>query len=165
MFIRIKRNRSGTTSVVVVEKLRGRYKEIQTVGIAKDESDLSVLRQRGLEWIRRRELELQPELDLFGEERIAMEKEREMTERVLSNIDNILLNGTELILDRVFDRIGFNRIEDVVFRKLVQSRLSFPASKAATVEYLKNYYDEDVDLNHIYRYMDKLYNKQKELVQ
>ena len=111
MFIRFKKNRSGTTSVVVVEKLRGRYREIQTVGIAKDESDLSVLRQRGLEWIRRRELELQPKLDLFGEERIAMEKEREMTERVLSNIDNILLNGTELILDRVFDRIGFNRID------------------------------------------------------
>ena len=165
MFIRFKKNRSGTTSVVVVEKLRGRYREIQTVGIAKDESDLSVLRQRGLEWIRRRELELQPELDLFGEERIAMEKEREMTERVLSNIDNILLNGTELILDRVFDRIGFNRIEDVVFRKLVQSRLSFPASKAATVEYLKNYYDEDVDLSKIYRYLDKLNDKHKDLVQ
>ena len=31
--------------------------------------------------------------------------------------------------------------------------------------YLKSYYDEDVDLNHIYRYMDKLYNTQKELVQ
>ena len=151
--------------MVVVEKLRGRYREIQTVGIAKDESDLSVLRQRGLGWIRRRELELQPELDLFGEERIAMEKEREMTERVLSNIDNILLNGTELILDRVFDRIGFNRIEDVVFRKLVQSRLSFPASKAATVEYLKNYYDEDVDLSKIYRYLDKLNDKHKDLVQ
>ena len=165
MFIRFKKNRSGTTSVVVVEKLRGRYREIQTVGIAKDESDLSVLRQRGLEWIRRRELELQPELDLFGEERIAMEKEREMTERVLSNIDNILLNGTELILDRVFDRIGFNRIEDNVFRKLVQSRLSYPASKAATVEYLKNYYDEDVDLSRIYRYLDKLSSCHKDLVQ
>ena len=124
--------------MVVVEKLRGRYREIQTVGIAKDESDLSVLRQRGLEWIRRRELELQPELDLFGEERIAMEKEREMTERVLSNIDNILLNGTELM---------------------------FPASKAATVEYLKNYYDEDVDLSKIYRYLDKLNDKHKDLVQ
>ena len=165
MFIRFKRNRSGTTSVVVVEKSRGRYKEIQTVGIAKDESDLSVLRQKGLEWIHRRELELQPELDLFGEECRALEHEREMTERVLSNIDNILLNGTELILDRVFDRIGFNRIEDVVFRKLVQSRLSFPASKAATVEYLKNYYDEDVDLSKIYRYLDKLNHTQQEKVQ
>lgn len=27
------------------------------------------------------------------------------------------------------------------------------------------YYDEDVDLNHIYRYMDKLYNTQMELAQ
>ena len=75
---------------------------------------------------------------------------------MVSNIDNILINGAELILNRVFDRIGFNKIEDGVFRKLVQSRLSFPASKAATVEYLKNYYDEDVDLSKIYRYLDKL---------
>lgn len=30
---------------------------------------------------------------------------------------------------------------------------------------LKSYYDEDVDLNHIYRYMDKLYNTQMELAQ
>ena len=75
---------------------------------------------------------------------------------MVSNIDNILINGAELILNRVFDRIGFNKIEDDVFRKLVQSRLSFPASKAATVEYLKNYYDEDVDLSKIYCYLDKL---------
>ena len=165
MFIRFKKNRSGTISVVVVEKLRGKYKEIHTVGIANDESMLSTLRQQGLDWIRRRELSFQPELDLFGEERRALEYEREMTERVLSNIDNILLNGTELILDRVFDRIGFNRVEDKVFRKLVQSRLSFPASKAATVEYLKNYYDEDVDLSRIYRYLDKLSSCHKDLVQ
>ena len=39
-----------------------------------------------------------------------------MTERVVSNIDNILINGAELILNRVFDRIGFNKIEDGVFR-------------------------------------------------
>lgn len=38
-------------------------------------------------------------------------------------------------------------------------------SKLATVDYLKSYYDEDVDLNHIYRYMDKLYNTQMELAQ
>ena len=89
----------------------------------------------------------------------------EMTERVVANIDNILINGAELILNRVFDRIGFNQIEDDVFRKLVQSRLSFPASKAARVEYLKNYYDEDFDLSRIYRYLDKLNDSHKHLVQ
>ena len=155
MYVKKIRNRSGSVSVIVASKHKGRYEKLITIGISKDKSEIEQLEQKGLDWIRRRKLSIQPELDLFGEERRALEYEREMTERVLSNIDNILLNGTELILDRVFDRIGFNRIEDKVFRKLVQSRLSYPASKAATVEYLKNYYDEDVDLSRIYRYLDK----------
>ena len=151
--------------MVVVDKSRGRYRELHTVGIAMDESEIATLRQKGLEWIRQHELAVHPELDLYGEERRACEQEIEITKRVVSNIDNILINGAELILDRVFDRIGFNRIEDDVFRKLVQSRLSFPASKAATVEYLKNYYDEDLDLSRIYRYLDKLNDSHKCLVQ
>ena len=151
--------------MVVVDKSRGRYRELHTVGIAMDESEIATLRQKGLEWIRQHELAVHPELDLYGEERRACEQEIEITKRVVSNIDNILINGAELILDRVFDRIGFNRIEDDVFRKLVQSRLSFPASKAATVEYLKNYYDEDLYLSRIYRYLDKLNDSHKHLVQ
>ncbi len=165
MHVRLKKNRSGSISVVIVDKSSGRYKELHTIGIAKDESEVMQLRQKGLEWIGLRKLEMHPELDLYGEERRACEYEKEMTERVVSNIDNILINGAELILNRVFDRIGFNRIEDDVFRKLVQSRLSFPASKAATVEYLKNYYDEDLDLSKIYRYLDKLNDRHKHLVQ
>ena len=61
--------------------------------------------------------------------------------------------------------MGFNRIEDEFFRKLVRVRLSYPASKAATVEYLKNHFDEGIDLSKIYRYLDKLSNRQHELVQ
>lgn len=81
------------------------------------------------------------------------------------NVSNILLNGCDLILDRTFDRIGFNRIDDEVFRKLVKARLAYPTSKAATVEYLKNHFDEDVDLSKIYRYLDKLSDHQHEIVQ
>ena len=165
MHVRQKKNRSGSISIVIVDKSSGRYRELHTVGIAKDELEIATLRRKGLEWIRRREVEIHPELDLYGKERKSREYEMEMTERVVANIDNILINGAELILNRVFDRIGFNQIEDDVFRKLVQSRLSFPASKAATVEYLKNYYDEDLDLSRIYRYLDKLNDRHKHLVQ
>ena len=128
MHVRLKKNRSGSISVVVVDKSSGRYKELHTVGVAKEKSEADSLRQEGLEWIRRRKLAIQPELDLYGKEREAREYEMEMTERVIANIDNILINGAELILNRVFDRIGFNQIEDDVFCKLVQSHLSFPAS-------------------------------------
>ncbi len=68
-------------------------------------------------------------------------------------------------MDRTFDRIGFNRIDDDLFRKLVKARLAYPTSKAATVEYLKNHFDEDVDLSKIYRYLDKLSDHQYEVVQ
>ncbi len=48
---------------------------------------------------------------------------------------------------------------------MVIARLSQPMSKSATVEYLKSYFDEDLQLHKIYRYMDKLYNTQQEKIQ
>lgn len=84
---------------------------------------------------------------------------------MLSCISNITIDGADLILDRVFDNAGFNRIDDDIFKKLVKARLSYPASKAATVEYLKNHFDEDVSLSRIYRYLDKLSDSQHQIVQ
>ena len=84
---------------------------------------------------------------------------------MLDNIDSILLNGAKLIIDKVYDSIGFNQIEDEVLRQLVVARLCQPLSKMATVEYLKSHFDEDVSLNKIYRYLDKLYNTQQETAQ
>ena len=165
MFIKKKKNRSGTTSIVVAEKTKGSYKELVTIGVAKDANDIDSLVNAGREWISKEESRRYPQLDLYGEEREACDREREEVRRVLSNISNILLNGCDLILDRTFDRIGFNRIDDEVFRKLVKARLAYPTSKAATVEYLKNHFDEDVDLSKIYRYLDKLSDHQHDIVQ
>ena len=100
-----------------------------------------------------------------GEERKKCETELLSAEQMLSCITNISINGADLILDRVFDNIGYNRIEDIVFRQLVKARLAYPASKSATVEYLKNHFDEDVSLSKIYRYLDKLSDNQHEIVQ
>ena len=61
-------------------------------------------------------------------------KEVEDTERILGNIDNVLINGTQLLLNQVYDSIGFNRIPDEILRHLVIARASQPGSKLATVE-------------------------------
>ena len=116
-------------------------------------------------WIDKEEERRHPRLDLFGEERKKCETELLSAEQMLSCITNISINGADLILDRVFDNIGYNRIEDIVFRQLVKARLAYPASKSATVEYLKNHFDEDVSLSKIYRYLDKLSDNQHEIVQ
>ncbi len=134
-------------------------------GVAYSEDEVENLVNEAKEWISKEESRRHPQLDLYGEEREACDREREEVRRVLSNVSNILLNGCDLILDRTFDRIGFNRIDDEVFRKLVKARLAYPTSKAATVEYLKNHFDEDLDLSKIYRYLDKLSDHQHEIVQ
>ena len=116
MFIKQKKNRSGTVSIVVAEKCSGIYKELITIGIAKSPEDINSLLSKGREWIAREQERRHPRLDLFGEERSKREMELLNAEQVLSCITNISINGADLILDRVFDNVGFNKIEDVVFR-------------------------------------------------
>jgi len=121
---------------------------------ATDKDGIEPLVVLGREWIDKENARRHPRLDLFGEERQACEREYLETERVLSNISNVFLNGADPLLDHVFDSVGFNKIED-----------ADPVSKAATVEYLKNHFDEDLNLSKIYRYLDKLSNRQHEIVQ
>ena len=165
MFIRKKKYPSGNVGIVIAEKIDGKMKELATIGIAKKPEEIDTLMSKGREWIDKEQERRHPRLDLFGEERSQCEAELLSAEQVLSCITNISINGADLILDRVFDKVGFNRIEDPVFRQLVKARLSYPASKAATVEYLKNHFDEDVSLSKIYRYLDKLSDSQHEIVQ
>ncbi len=40
MFVRKKKNRSGTTRVVVVDKHGGKFKELHTVGVLCDETEI-----------------------------------------------------------------------------------------------------------------------------
>lgn len=165
MYVRTKKNRSGSISVLIVDKSGGVYKEVYSVGVAKSTDEVPQLIKKGKEWISKHKHKDQLALDLYGEESSLKHQEIEQVERFLSHIDNILLNGCELILNHVFDTIGFDKIEDDIFRKLVISRLSYPSSKAATVEYLKNHFDEDVSLSKIYRYLDKLNSTKQNQVQ
>lgn len=161
MFVRRKKNRSGSISVVIVDKRCGKFRELHTVGIANSLEEVDELCLQGRSWINAH-LGVQ-ELDFDGLD--LKDEEVRMAESFLDNVDAILLNGAKLILDKIYDSIGFNKIADDVLRHLVVARLCQPMSKMATVEYLKSHFDEDVDLNKIYRYLDKLYNSQQDVVQ
>ena len=65
----------------------------------------------------------------------------------------------------MYDSIGFNAIADEELRHLVTGRICQPMSKKATVDYLRRHFKDDVSLQKIYRYMDKLQDSQKERVQ
>jgi hypothetical protein len=53
MHVRKKKNRSGTVSIVIVNKQSGAYRELRTIGTSSDDSELAALVQQGKDWIRR----------------------------------------------------------------------------------------------------------------
>lgn len=118
MFIRKKKNRSGTTSIVVVVKQFGKFKEVKTIGVSKDEEEISGFYNQGKAWV---DQHVNGD-DLFRQHRQEID-EIHVTNALLSNIENILHNGTQLILNRVYDSIGYNQVDDYILRQLVVSRL------------------------------------------
>ena len=97
MFVRKKINRSGTISVVVVSKAHGKFTEVKKFGVAKSAEEADELFQQAHSWLRTHDGQL--ELD-FDNRR---GKELEETERVLANMDSVLINGTQLLLNQVYD--------------------------------------------------------------
>ena len=82
-----------------------------------------------------------------------------------NGIRELRLVGPELLLGKLFDEIGFNAIQDELFRHLVLTRLCYPVSKLKTVDYLFKHKGLSIDVESVYRYLDKLNNKQKQQVQ
>ena len=159
MFIRRKHNRSGTISVVVVDKSDGRFKEIHNLGVAHSDAEVSVLEAEGRHWIA-----------TYGGQQLIdfdcrAETEVRTAEDFLSSIKSARLIAAQAIIGKVYDSIGFNAIEDEELRHLVVGRICQPMSKKATVDYLRSHFKNDVSLQKIYRYMDKLQDTQKERVQ
>ena len=160
MFVRKKRNPSGVVSIQVIDKSGGRYKVFKTIGSSSDEQEIVSLYLQGKKWIAAH----CGIRDMFSEAEQQRE-EKQATEYLLNNVENILLNGTQLILNEVFRLVGFDAINDNILKHLVTARLCQPASKAGTVDYLKSYFDEDLELHKIYRYLDRLHNTLQDKIQ
>jgi len=160
MFVRKKRNPSGIVSIQVIDKSKGRYEVVKTIGSSANGPTIDSMYQQGKQWIS----SYLGEQDIFKAYDKAME-EIQVAEYLLNNVENVMLNGVQLVLNHVFKLTGFDSIHDDIFRQLVIARLSQPLSKSATVEYLKSHFDEDAKLHRVYRYLDKLYNTQQEKIQ
>ncbi len=160
MYVRKKPYRSGSTSVVVIKKRDGKSCYLKTIGVSSDEKEIEELYLLGKKWIS----EQHGQRDIFFEH-TRVQEEKDVVEHLLSNVEQILINGTQLILNSAFQTVGFDKINDDILKHLVVSRICQPQSKVATVDYLKSYFDEDVELHKIYRYLDKLSDTQKDIIQ
>lgn len=159
MFIRRKVNRSGSVSIQIISKERGRYKVVKTIGCATIQRNIEKLVQEAKQEIKY--LTSEEQIELFQSE---TDKKVTAVFRSLQN-SNIRTIGPELIFGKVFDYIGLNTIKEELFRHLVISRLAFPLSKLKTVDYLYRYQGVRMEISSVYRFLDKLNNILKDRVE
>ncbi len=155
MFVRKKPNKSGVISIQVIEKRQGQSTLIKPISSSSNPEEIDRLFTEGKLFIEQCE----------GQQVIQFDDENEVVNRYFQSLQSFRLVGPELLLGKIFDEIGFNQIKEELFRDLVITRLVYPVSKLKTVDYLFKYKNEMINVERIYRYLDKLYNKQKERIQ
>lgn len=165
MFIRKKKNNSGSVSVQIIQKVNSKSKVVETVGCSKDEDEIEKLFLQGQERVK----ELEP--NLFD---VVQRNEQKQQFLSISN-DQIVPIGDELFFGKLFDEIwdkdifrGLYKIKEKtkLFKALVLSRILYPGSKLYLSDYLHYFKKEDISDESIYRFVDTIYKdeiKEKEV--
>jgi transposase len=149
VFVRKKRNQSGSFSVQVVDKANG-YRVVKSVGVAREPEEIARLVEMGKAFIARRS----GQYSLFPQE----EHDNAVVLDFIQTLRNASVRtvGPELVFGRLFDEIGFNQIPEQLFRDIVVARLVYPTSKLKTVDYLYRYQGKRVSPDSIYLFLDRL---------
>ena len=157
MFLRKKKNSSGSTSVQIISKSRGKYKVEKTIGSSSNEQELQALVFMGKQEMER----LSTQSSLFISENDLQ------AEQLIDALQNTSIRtvGPEIIFGKIYDHIGFSSVKEDLFRHLVIARLAFPLSKLKTIEYLYRYQGIMIDIDVVYRFLDKLNNQLKDQVE
>ncbi len=158
MFVREKKNRSGSVSVQIIDKSSGKYRVAQTVGSSSDPEEIAYLRKKAYTIIPT--LIGQTSIDFWSESTKDFVRN---LKRVKTN--QVHVDGPERVFGKVFDDIGFGVINQDLFRHLVITRLIAPGSKLKTIDYLERYKGISIDISKVYRFLDMLHSSLKEQVE
>lgn len=149
MFVRNKRNKSGSVSIQILMKVGRKNKLLKTVGCAKtkrEEELLILLANNEMKQIQ-------------GVQSLFEEHDDLVVDNFVNSIanDHLQIVGSELILGKIYQL--FNFPDDGCpnyFRNLVLCRLVYPGSKLKTIDYFRQHLNIDVSVHTVYRYLDEL---------
>ena len=122
-FVRKVKTASGATAVQIVEKRNGRRRILEHVGSAHDETELAVLMSAAQQRVHG----VQDEMLLVEQPR------REPVGPIVEHASSEVLWR---VLTDAYERLGFDQINDEVFRALVTARIIEPTSKQDTLRVL-----------------------------
>lgn len=129
MFVRKLECKNGKIYIQVVEKISGKYSVKKSFGSAQSENHLNNMILGANLWTK----------NYKGVQEFDFEYERSTYNQVLTSITSHKLVGIDLVLGKIFDKIGFNQIENPLSKDLVLYRLAYPKSKLKTTEYLSQF--------------------------
>lgn len=164
MFIRLKKNASGTSSVQVIHKEGRNNKVLKIFGTSAVDKVLERLKREARLWIDEQKGE-----SLFEYEEVELIKNASDYDAIFKQLGqkDLILAGPELVYGRLFDKIGYNTIKTTnseLFKSLVVTRLYKPGSKLRSQNYLWYFTNKYYDIDRIYRYLDELcYRKPKDI--
>jgi hypothetical protein len=116
MFVRKKQNKSGSVSIQIIKKVNRSNKVLKTLGSSTDPEEIEKLYQQALYDLPR----------LYGATLFDSVAEPIVSE--LSN-DAIRIAGPDLVFGKIYDKIGFSKVQSSLLRDLVISRITHPGSK------------------------------------
>jgi transposase len=176
MYIRVKTsNNNRTTFVQIVQSVRaaGRVSQriVRYIGVAKDDSELEKLKI--LAELIRLKLKARGQQYLFKPEEVTSLKKPDTTYESSDynvNLGNLveeqrLVAGIHEAYGKLFDDLGYgkvtsspsrNKMMAEVFKNIVLARIANPASKRASVLRLEEDFGLTINLDRVYRMMDKL---------
>jgi transposase len=136
----------------VVSKHTGKYQVLRSFGVGRTEHELVRLEEHARQFISQQE-------GFVGE--LFADEDEVRFEDFLSTLNNTAVQviGPELIFGQLYDKIGYRKIKNEMFRHLVVSRLFSPGSKLKTIDYLERYQGISYSTDKIYRFLDKLCKK------
>lgn len=160
MFVRKKKNASGSTSVQIIDKSSGSYRVAQTIGSSHNLDTIERLVNKAhaiLHPINETQLPLFP----------TILPDDAVVENFLDSVSSAHIHtiGPELIFGTLFDRMGFSVVPHQLFRHLVVARLAYPASKLKTADYIRRYKGIETEVHTIYRFLDTLKRDYKSKVE
>lgn len=150
MFVRRKINKSGSVSITVVDKSRGRYDVVRSFGTVKTAAEADLLENKAREWVREQEGDPETLFDRMDEAQL-----REYAATLQDG--RIELAGPELLYGELFSRLGLGGDADPKFRHLVVCRLFDPGSKLRVISYLDRYLGRTVTPEDVFSVVDGLY--------
>ena len=185
MFIRVKTTpNSPRKSVQIVESFRVdnkvKQKIVKHIGVALDEYELNELKL--LASAIKTKLELENTLPLYTPEEIEkqIEKSKENIKRDIYSDDDYVVNIKDLVEEdrvitgihdiygKMFDELDLknifvnparNKSSVEYFRNIVLARIAKPDSKSRSVHMLEENFGVSLDLDSVYRMMDKIDDK------